>query len=49
MNNKDTFDIDKTYFHESHGTIYDSAASHVTDEFIVIPDGLGNLEIIKRN
>jgi hypothetical protein len=47
--NKDTLDIDKTYQLESHGTINGSAAPHVTDEFIVIPDGLGNLEIIKRN
>jgi hypothetical protein len=47
--NKDTLDIDKTYQLESHGTINDSAAPHVTDQFIVIPDGLGNLEIIKRN
>jgi outer membrane protein assembly factor BamB len=46
--NKDTLDIDKTYQLESHGTINDSATPHVTDEFIVIPDGLGNLEVIKR-
>jgi hypothetical protein len=48
MNNKDYLDIDKTYQLESHGTINSSAAPHVTDEFIVIPDGLGNLEVIKR-
>jgi hypothetical protein len=47
--NKDTLAIDKAYHLESHGTINGSAAPHVTDEFIVIPDGLGNLEIIKRN
>jgi hypothetical protein len=46
--NKYTLDIDKTYQLESHGVINDSAAPHVTDEFIVIPDGLGNLEVIKR-
>lgn len=46
--NKETLDIDQTYQLESHGTINLSAAPHVTDEFVVIPDGLGNLEVIKR-
>lgn len=46
--NKETLLVDLTYNLVSHGTISGSYAPHVTNEFVMIPDGLGNLEVIKR-